>query len=87
MHCLEQVTSKSICGNGIIEDGEECDCGGQQTCGVLEPGNCCNFSSCKLREHAFCSVSNGTSYMIIAFCLFSNSGRYTHGKRCNDIRS
>ena len=65
MHCLERPPPEErLCGNGVVESGEECDCGGEQMCRVLEPGDCCDFGSCKLRAHAVCSVSNGTDFVV-----------------------
>jgi disintegrin and metalloproteinase domain-containing protein 10 len=65
MHCLERhQPEERLCGNGVVENGEECDCGGEQMCRVLEPGNCCDFGSCKLRAHAVCGVSNGTDFVV-----------------------
>ena len=40
-----------VCGNGIIEKGEQCDCGSHDC-------NCCT-SECKLPEGAECSPTNG----------------------------
>jgi len=45
----------SQCGNGIVEQGEECDCGGAQGCG----GNrCCNPTTCKFTDNSVCDPSN-----------------------------
>lgn len=43
------------CGNGIVEDGEECDCGGTDGCG---DDSCCDASTCKFRSGAVCDDSN-----------------------------
>uniref|UniRef100_A0AC34FBR8 Uncharacterized protein n=1 Tax=Panagrolaimus sp. ES5 TaxID=591445 RepID=A0AC34FBR8_9BILA len=50
---------KSLCGNGILEPGEECDGGGRfvaeqmgESAGTADP--CCT-SECKLRPNALCS--------------------------------
>ncbi|KIW44634.1 uncharacterized protein PV06_03089 [Exophiala oligosperma] len=43
------------CGNGIVEEGEDCDCGGADGCA----GNsCCNPDTCKYNQGAVCDPSN-----------------------------
>lgn len=43
------------CGNGIVEDDEECDCGGTAGCA----GNtCCNPATCKFTTGSVCDDSN-----------------------------
>lgn len=39
------------CGNGYVEEGEECDCGEPEECTNL----CCNASSCTLKADAVCA--------------------------------
>ncbi|XP_008845610.1 disintegrin and metalloproteinase domain-containing protein 19 [Nannospalax galili] len=39
------------CGNGYLEDGEECDCGEEEECN----NPCCNASNCTLKEGAECA--------------------------------
>lgn len=39
------------CGNGYLEDGEECDCGEEDEC----KNPCCNASNCTLKEGAECA--------------------------------
>ncbi|XP_063704128.1 uncharacterized protein LOC134833659 [Culicoides brevitarsis] len=55
---------KSICGNGVVEDGEECDCGWEEDC----KDSCCYPMSrhprkgempCTLTPRANCSPSQG----------------------------
>lgn len=45
----------SECGNGIVEEGEDCDCGGEQFC---EDNPCCDAQTCKFRNNAVCDDSN-----------------------------
>ncbi|KAL2001370.1 hypothetical protein VTN02DRAFT_1838 [Thermoascus thermophilus] len=45
----------SQCGNGIVESGEDCDCGGEESCG---DNNCCDAKTCKFKNGAVCDDSN-----------------------------
>ncbi|THV90247.1 zincin [Aureobasidium pullulans] len=50
-----KTISAQECGNGIVEDGEDCDCGGEAGCA----GNsCCDAATCKFRDTAVCDDSN-----------------------------
>ncbi|KAF2862556.1 zincin [Piedraia hortae CBS 480.64] len=53
----KQVTTISgqQCGNGIVEDGEECDCGGEEGCGN---NPCCDGKTCKFKSGAVCDDAN-----------------------------
>lgn len=50
-----------ICGNRVIEKGEQCDCGDELSC--KEEGDCCNppgkQDQCRLKAQAKCSPSQG----------------------------
>ncbi|EMP42189.1 Disintegrin and metalloproteinase domain-containing protein 12, partial [Chelonia mydas] len=39
------------CGNGYVEDGEECDCGEPEEC----TNRCCNATTCTLKAEAVCA--------------------------------
>lgn len=43
------------CGNGIVEEGEDCDCGGSEGCG---DNKCCDASTCKFTEGSVCDDAN-----------------------------
>ncbi|KAI2794943.1 Disintegrin and metalloproteinase domain-containing protein B [Penicillium oxalicum] len=45
----------SQCGNGIVEAGEDCDCGGEEGCGN---NSCCDAKTCKFKNNAVCDDSN-----------------------------
>ncbi|KAI8201945.1 Disintegrin and metalloproteinase domain-containing protein B [Colletotrichum sp. SAR 10_76] len=46
---------ESQCGNGIVESGEDCDCGGENGCGS---NSCCNPTTCKFTTGSVCDPSN-----------------------------
>ncbi|VDK81598.1 unnamed protein product [Litomosoides sigmodontis] len=54
-YCLrnspKSVFGGARCGNGIVEAGEECDCGSPSSC----INKCCNPSACRLVEGAACA--------------------------------
>ena len=63
--CLESrqrmlSRGNDLCGNGVIEGDEQCDCGPEAYCKFLEPGRCCNWDTCKLNPGKVCSPSQGT---------------------------
>lgn len=57
----------SECGNGIVEAGEECDCGGVQNCGN-DP--CCDATTCKFKNGAVCDDANESC---CSNCQFASS--------------
>jgi hypothetical protein len=49
------TVSDPICGNGIVEQGEDCDCGGTASCG---DNRCCNPTTCKFTTGSVCDDRN-----------------------------
>ncbi|KAK5871733.1 hypothetical protein PBY51_004595 [Eleginops maclovinus] len=45
------LMTPSLCGNGFLEAGEQCDCGTVEEC----VNTCCNATTCRLREGAQCA--------------------------------
>nr|XP_057926261.1 disintegrin and metalloproteinase domain-containing protein 28 [Doryrhamphus excisus] len=46
------LVSPSVCGNGFVERGEECDCGVEKEC----TNPCCNATTCTLSEGSQCAA-------------------------------
>ncbi|XP_019500119.1 PREDICTED: disintegrin and metalloproteinase domain-containing protein 33 isoform X2 [Hipposideros armiger] len=59
------LVARTRCGNGFVEEGEECDCGTGQEC--LDP--CCFAHNCSLRVGAQCSHGD-----CCARCLLKPAG-------------
>jgi hypothetical protein len=56
-HCLRNKPEKlfgPICGNGFVEEGEECDCGLKSSC----DNKCCNATTCQLVDGAQCAIGS-----------------------------
>ncbi|KAM4565188.1 disintegrin and metalloproteinase domain-containing protein 33 isoform 1-T2 [Fundulus diaphanus] len=48
---MKDLVGGKKCGNGFVEDGEECDCGEPDEC----TNDCCHASNCTLKEGAQCA--------------------------------
>lgn len=59
----------SQCGNGIVEAGEECDCGGIAGCGS-DP--CCDPTTCQFNTNAVCDPTNEDC--CTSSCQFASNG-------------
>ncbi|XP_014645592.1 PREDICTED: disintegrin and metalloproteinase domain-containing protein 33 isoform X1 [Ceratotherium simum simum] len=59
------LVPRARCGNGFVEEGEECDCGASQEC--LDP--CCFAHNCSLRAGAQCTHGD-----CCARCLLKPAG-------------
>uniref|UniRef100_A0A8D9DYB4 Disintegrin and metalloproteinase domain-containing protein 12 n=1 Tax=Cacopsylla melanoneura TaxID=428564 RepID=A0A8D9DYB4_9HEMI len=59
-----------VCGNGFVEDGEECDCGLESSCN----NKCCNATTCMLHENATCATGS--------CCNFQTCSPHPAGRAC-----
>ncbi|XP_055586566.1 uncharacterized protein LOC129739173 isoform X3 [Uranotaenia lowii] len=49
-----EIEIRKNCGNGIVEDDEECDCGSALDCDKTDP--CCDGITCKLKKESQCAT-------------------------------
>lgn len=59
----------SQCGNGIVETGEDCDCGGASGCG---DNSCCDAATCKFTSGSVCDPTN--EQCCTGQCQYASSG-------------
>ena len=64
-----QTITGSQCGNGIVEAGEDCDCGGEAGC---KDNKCCDPKTCKFASGAVCDSSNEDC--CTGECKFASNG-------------
>ena len=50
-----ELSTGPVCGNGIVEAGEQCDCGGTAGCGN---DTCCDPTTCKFTNGSVCDDAN-----------------------------
>ncbi|XP_065198738.1 disintegrin and metalloproteinase domain-containing protein 23-like [Sycon ciliatum] len=58
LNCLlnkpEAALSRPVCGNGVVERDEDCDCGPQEYC----KDHCCDAGTCRFKPFAQCSAAH-----------------------------
>uniref|UniRef100_A0A8C3WP32 ADAM metallopeptidase domain 18 n=1 Tax=Catagonus wagneri TaxID=51154 RepID=A0A8C3WP32_9CETA len=59
--------NQSVCGNGVLEPYEECDCGSKRECQFQK---CCDYNTCKLKG----SVRCGSGSCCTSECQLSAAG-------------
>ena len=48
-----QIPDFGSCGNGIVDEGEACDCGSPENCEMVDP--CCDPVTCRLKRESQCA--------------------------------
>ncbi|KAM9194451.1 disintegrin and metalloproteinase domain-containing protein 18 [Dugong dugon] len=67
LHLQPLYKNQPVCGNGILEPNEECDCGSEEECQFK---NCCDYHTCKLKG----SVKCGSGACCTSKCELSIAG-------------
>lgn len=62
-----RLVTENECGNGIVEEGEECDCGGEAGC---QGNSCCDPTTCRFTSGSQCDDSNDDC---CSACRFASS--------------
>ncbi|KAM6221042.1 disintegrin and metalloproteinase domain-containing protein 18-like [Rhynchocyon petersi] len=85
-NCLQNIShlqslnkNQPVCGNGILEPNEECDCGSKKECLFKK---CCDYNTCKLKGSAKC----GSGACCTSKCQLSIAGtpcRKSVDKECD----
>ncbi|CAL4117950.1 unnamed protein product, partial [Meganyctiphanes norvegica] len=77
-NCLNNVPTAVIdipqCGNGVVEIGEECDCGHAKECDTI----CCDTKTCRLTANATCAAG--------ACCDLETCTPHPRGWKCREAR-
>lgn len=73
--------SPSQCGNGIVEEGEDCDCGGEEEC---KNNKCCDPKTCKYKNGAVCDDSNESCCSDCQFASADTVCRHSTGPCDNE---
>jgi hypothetical protein len=68
------------CGNGIVEEGEECDCGGPSGCAG---DACCDPTTCKFSSGSVCDDSNDACCQSCQFAPSSKVCRPSVNTACD----
>eukprot|EP00118_Oscarella_pearsei_P025240 m.307810 g.307810 ORF g.307810 m.307810 type:complete len:726 (+) comp42855_c0_seq1:27-2204(+) len=83
--CFQQAEG-AICGNSVVDEGEECDCGFAEDCNDL----CCypasNANECKLKPGAVCSVNGGPCCDPIS-CQYYNASNMIQCAEASDCHA
>ena len=74
-HISHQIADFGSCGNGIIDDGEECDCGTQ-----CSPNSCCSPVTCRLKADAQCESGPCCDNCKVRLMHFFFRGKYINVK-------
>lgn len=75
-YCLQNIPETTdlgaVCGNGFMEDGEECDCGLEQVNSATDLGSVDAFNSSCIRLTALVFIYFDSSSQLLMVSVLSN---------------
>ncbi|XP_062558212.1 zinc metalloproteinase-disintegrin-like protein H4 subunit A isoform X2 [Armigeres subalbatus] len=78
-HCLKdrpEVVYSMSCGNGFVDEGEECDCGLEEVC----DNRCCDPQTCRLKAGAVCATGECCDLETCQLKVAASVCRVAHGE-------
>nr|XP_019808883.1 PREDICTED: disintegrin and metalloproteinase domain-containing protein 2-like [Bos indicus] len=70
---LDPTYKSAVCGNGKVEEGEQCDCGNKKACDAL-PDTCCVADTCRFQPGSACDTG-----LCCESCAFIPKGHICRG--------
>ena len=75
---IPQTTTAGYCGNGLVEEGEECDCGDEFQCLVTR--SCC-YPPTGGEDNMPCSARYMFEYSMRSLCFHFDSGSFVFNQK------
>ena len=82
-YCLHNIPKVAFggakCGNGVLEDGEDCDCGSTTNC----PNFCCIAAECKLAPSKILLHNQFFMFYVQCYIFITSEAECAEGDCCD----